>query len=698
MVLCAWLDVPRVLLLAWGRLVRGQRAELSPSPPEVCSAPFMAHGRLACAALAAVSIAFWASPARAIDLVNLDNTPLKLDVTETSIWAQHFQARPGEHEYDQGYASWLNRLNVAVSWWRFTVGVRLDSSLYANTPVNQPHCPSFWPCLSANDLASYSYIQSDDTTRYRNAIYPAKLWASYNAPGLEITAGDAYVQFGRGLVLSMRKIDELGLDTTVRGGKLQWQSDPFAFTFVAGFANPSRVDEATGRALFLPSAPPVTMGETPPVLLPGTTNAKPLFGSDRLIGFDVQAGRGLPVTLATHAVRFTRCSPVSYVAYDPATHNTDVAGEVYDGLWSTPFGSCNDADVQEWLSSLSTTYGPLLNANEIDMVGQSIEIPSLGGHGKLYLEAAGQRSSHDSYLTNAASTNANPNGNAIYGSLSVDAGPVTNTLEVKSFRNFYAVPGAVDVTRAIEFGNVVYSIPPTTETITQDSELGFFSACVNGGRLRSNVRLSSDFLLYGAVGYYRSQTETLTATCNYAGKTLPGPGTTDAAAITNVWDGLAGFEWFFDDRASHFFASTGVRDDTTGLGEAFYHELHAEYAFTKHLANTPYSLEFTGRHRFRYEYGFNSDNAGFFQPWHEGESYVALKVSPKYIFSQGFEYTSLNGQPPVYFNGSIRYNFRSDSSVVLFVGEQRGGLHCVSGVCRVFPAFEGARMELTVRF
>ena len=77
---------------------------------------------------------------------------------------------------------------------------------------------------------------------------------------------------------------------------------------------------------------------------------------------------------------------------------------------------------------------------------------------------------------------------------------------------------------------------------------------------------------------------------------------------------------------------------------------------------------------------------------------MALKVSPKYIFSQGFEYTSLNGQPPVYFNGSVRYNFRSDSSVVLFVGEQRGGLRCVSGVCRVFPAFEGARMELTMRF
>ena len=34
----------------------------------------------------------------------------------------------------------------------------------------------------------------------------------------------------------------------------------------------------------------------------------------------------------------------------------------------------------------------------------------------------------------------------------------------------------------------------------------------------------------------------------------------------------------------------------------------------------------------------------------------------------------------------------------LFVGQQRGGLRCVSGICRLFPAFSGARIELTLRF
>lgn len=665
----------------------------------------MSKARLAPVVLAAVAGLSWARSARAIDLTDVDNHPIKLDVTETTIVAQHFEARGNEDPNFQGYFAWLNRLNVQLSWWRFTAGLRLDSALYGNRPEDQPVCGTqtwFLPCLPADrgTPAQRLNLETQETNQYRNSIYPAKLWLSYNSPGLEVTAGDAYVQFGRGLILSMRKIDELGLDTTVRGGKIAWQADPFAVTVVAGFANPSRVDEATGRALFLSESVPPPLPPTPPPqpAAPGTTTGQPVFGSDRLVGAAIQAGRGSPVTFSTHAVRFSRCSPVHY----------DMNGNPYDGPFDAPFGSCDANDVQNWLTSLTKGYGPMLSANEVSMVGQSMEIPSLWGHGNLYLEGAVQNRYHQPYMTGDAAQNwpANADGNALYGSLSIDAGPVTNTFEFKSFRNFYPMVAAVNVSNAIEFGNVVYSIPPTTEAITQDSELGFFGACVNGGRLRSNVRANKNLIVYGAGAYYHSQTETLFGTCDAEGHTIPSPGTTVAAADTYVWDGLAGIELFFDDHLSHLFASTGGRNDTTGEGVTWYREFHAEYAFTKHLTG-PYSLEITGRHRLRTEVLQNLQAANGMAcvgtncsgpPWHEGSNYVALKVSPKYVFSQGFEYTSLFGQPSAYFNGSVRYNFRSDSSVVLFVGQQRGGLRCVSGVCRVFPAFEGARMEVTVRF
>src|SRR5439155_13910045 len=110
-------------------------------------------------------------------------------------------------------------------------------------------------------------------------------------------------------------------------------------------------------------------------------------------------------------------------------------------------------------------------------------------------------------------------GTALYGSASADFGPVTETLEIKSYRNFYTVAGAVDVTRVSAFNNIVYSTPPTAELITQDSEFGFFNACVDGGRLRTDVRTSEALLLYGTAAYFHSKSEVSGGTCDRDGHT-----------------------------------------------------------------------------------------------------------------------------------------------------------------------------------
>jgi hypothetical protein len=616
--------------------------------------------RVAAGALVPAAIA-WGGDARAVDLTGGDR-PLRLDVTETSIVAQHFDAREGENIADQGYGAWLNRLNLALAYGRFTVGTRLDSSVYWLRPVDR----------SDIDAATTQLLLRDEVSRYRNGIYPAKIWATYSAPGLEITAGDAYVQFGRGLILSMRKIDELGVDTTLRGAKIAWQSDPFAATLVAGLANPSRVDEATGRALFLP--------------LPSAGDARgpqPLFGSDRIIGAEIQAGRGLPITLTTHAVRLTRCAPYRY----------DEQGRVIDGTFDAPIGSCAENDTSTWLSTVPRGTGPIISASAVEMVGQGIEVPSLWGHGKLYVEGAIQRRHHGE--PNEPLTD----GNALYGAFSTAFGPVTNTLEIKSYRNFYPLAGAVNVSRASAFNNVQYSTPPTAELITQDSMFGFFNACVDGGRLRTDVRTSEALLLYGTAAYFHTKSEVSGGGCDKFGHTvatgvLGGPD----AVQTYVQDGVLGVEWRFDDDQSHLFASGGVRNDTYSSGDVFYREGHVEYAFTKHLSG-PFSLEMQGRHRIRREDGQNQkggDPSG--EAWREGENYAALKWAPKWVFTQGFEYTTLVGLPTYYWNGSLLYRITADSNVRLFVGQQRGGLRCVSGVCKLFPAFEGARAEVTVRF
>ena len=613
-------------------------------------------------------------PARAlaVDVGTVDAKPVQLDVTETTIVAQHFDARtpagqsaPGPTTIeDSGWGEWINRINAALRWQRWTAGVRLDSAVYWRRPADNTSYATQYPTYS-------SILKQDNESRYRDSIYPAKVWLTYASPGLEVTAGDSYAQFGRGLTLSMRKVDELGIDTTVRGAKVKLERDPFALTVVAGFANPSRVDEATGRSLFVTSN--LAAGDL----------RQPVFGSDRLVGLDLQAGRGLPVTLSSHFVRFTRCAPYQYSG---ANVDTDLG----TNPGSVTFGTCNTTDTDTWLSSLNDTPRGL-KAHDITMAGQSLEVPSLGGHGKLYIEAAVQQRESD-----LPGQTKNLNGNALYASLTFDAGITNTTLEVKSNRNFYTVAASVGQPGP-EFAIVAYSFLPPAESFNMlDAEgTGDFNACVEGGRLREDVSATKNLLLYGQGVVAYSQTEQPNGACDQSGHTIasvPNPQVEDT-----VYDGVGGFEAYFDGKLSHVFGSVGARDDTREDSVFQYREHHVEYSVAKYLGG-PWSLEIQGRHRHRKEQGFNLDTTASANWWYEGENYVALRMAPKWVFTQGFEYTTMVGQPLLYFNGAVLYKFTSSSNVRLFVGEQRGAFRCASGICRFFPAFEGARAELTLRF
>lgn len=600
--------------------------------------------------------------AGAVDLPNVAGDPVKLDVTETTIVGQRFAARDGEREEDQGYFAWLNRLNLVLGWRKWTFGARVDSSVYALRPIDR-----------AGSAGPSPTVIADNATRYRDAVYPAKLWLTYRDRGLELTAGDSYVQFGRGLVLSMRKVDELGIDTTLFGGKVTFQRDPIAVTLIAGLANPARVDEPTARALFPSQMTSRIDGQAP---IP----AQPVFGSDRIVGAQIQAGRGLPVQASTHAVRLTKCAPYRY----------SPDGTIVEDPFDAPIGTCQEEDQATWLGSLPN-IGPVLRSRETINAGQSIEVPSFWGHGSFYIEAAVQRRAGD------RPTDGNTQGNAVYGSLVTSGGPITNTLEMKSYRNFFPLAGAVNVSRASAFANVAYSAPPTIESIISDTMFNFFNSCVTGARDRFDYRFTPTFLAYGTFGYYVTQGEIVGGGCDRFGRSVA----VRADETTNyVTDASAGIEWRFDDDKSIAFANLGGRHDVKGTGDPYYREGAIQYSVTKYVSG-PYSIELAGRHRLRVQERENIRDAttGFDgEPWWQGEHQNALKVAPKWVLSQGFEYTTFVGLPTYYVNGSVLYRFTSESNVRVFVGQQRGGLRCVSGICRIFPAFSGARVELTLRF
>jgi hypothetical protein len=585
-----------------------------------------------------------------------------------------------------GWGNWINRVDSALRWDSWSAGLRLDSAVYWRRPIGNPGLAALASYVGGADAT----VAQDNESRFKNSIYPAKLWATYARPGLEVTAGDAYVQFGRGLTLSVRKIDELGIDTTVRGGKVQVVADPFSVTAVAGFGNPSRVDEATGRSLWVTSdlatIPPPP--GSPPTVRPKPDQAAAVFGSDRIVGLDLQAGRGLPVTLSTHVVRFSRCAPYHFDGNVPATNFAADPATV-------TFGTCDTVDTDTWLGTLNLVPRGL-RAHDITMAGQSFEIPNLWGHGKLYVEGAVQQ--REGEIAGPLGQIASHNGNALYAALSFDTGIASTTLELKSYRNFYTVAASVGP-QAPELSLVAYTFLPPAESFNMlDAEgTGDFNACVEGGRLREDVNISHDLLVYGQGVYAYSLTEQPSGQCDEFGHARPPLGIPVAQIQDNAWDGVAGFEYSFDDKLSHAFASAGVRDDTREDSVVQYREHHVEYSVAKYLGG-PWSLEVQGRHRHRKEYSFNLDVQQDAQWWYEGENYVALRMAPKWVFSQGFEYTTLTGQPLLYFNGAVLYKFTSSSNIRVFVGEQRGAFRCANGICRFFPPFEGARAELTLRF
>lgn len=622
---------------------------------------------LSCAALSLIFSAY-SRDARAVDLPKIWGKPLTLDLTDVTILTQRFDARTTEGELpgDNGFGFWINRLNAKLDWWRLEAGVRLDSSIWWRQPNEQ-----------ASDPGQQANLLTQDSYRFPNTIYPAKLWLTYNHGGVEVTLGDSYVQFARGLVLSMRKIDDLGIDSTVRGAKATITKGPFAVTAVAGYANPSRVDEATAQTLFLQRVP--TSDQTSPAY--DSRAPHPVFGSDRIVAGEIQAGRGLPVVLATSAARITRCAPYDFQS-----------GKIVDnGPISSEIGTCNPDSTAAWISSLDKA-DPTRTATEIDQAAQSIEFPKIGKFGNLFGTVATQRRVFDDPSRNGPTSQ----GTALYASYSGTFGPVTNTIEFKSYRNFQPVSAAVNSTRVSAFTNVAYSTPPTTEAITQDNLNGSFNACVDGGRYRADVRVTKHLITYfQAVYAYTKSEQSAGITCDKDGNFVGAAAQAKSKNEDYVWDGVGGFQFDWDDARSYLYSQAEVRHDILGDGTTYFHEAGFTYTLSKYLGRyfgKPVSVEVTGRHRNR---GFGEGSSG---QWHEGENYVALKIAPKWVLSQGFEYTTRPGYPTDYFNGGILYKITSDSNIKLFVGQQRGGLKCVNGVCRVFPAFEGARLEVTLRF
>ncbi len=679
--------------------------------------------------------------ARAVDVGDVGGKPLVIDVTNTSIFNYRFNNRnDADNKFstkvDDNYGEWLDRLNIQASYWQFRLGVRVDAATYIGG-INEKKINAIVADQTNLDTdarrnsARNQYFQ-ELNTRFRQTYYPSKLWVGWSRPGIDITVGDFYVQLGRGLVFSVRKVDELAIDTTVRGIKVQgdYKIGPVTLrgTLFGGQMNPLRVDEQSGRRLngfgsplffgFPTALPSYTYDYNSdtgkPYLV--TDLPRPNYIEDAVVGGRVEANTKWVNVAFNAAALLRRSLSLDYQrclsAQKDRTDNPD--GSVTKGACAAQFPAFSNSDA-------SRIHDQIVN------IGGSVHVPAIAKKLDLYVEVAGQLQSKGQVKTvdplgNPTTTEADLRGLAVYANASLTLGPVSASAEFKHYRSFYPLTPNLDITTpgfsGPEFSLITYSLPPTVEPIFVEPIAGAApNLCIDGGRVRVDYRFNRDTSVYAWAGHYWSWSELSpnNSQCD-----------TSTANKTTTWDAAVGIDLAFEGGRTFIKPFIGARTtDGAGVGEVsiyktdvFYREGYIRYDIAKNIKG-PFTLHFLGFHRYRYE------PTVFEHSWVEGENYTSLEWSPHLAATFGYEYQTKEGcragvnatltKPAVpqqdlchYFNGGITWRSNAGGkrtplkmlfdTVTLFVGQRRGALRCISGVCRQFPPFEGAKLELVSRF
>lgn len=128
---------------------------------------------------------------------------LSLDVTNTTGYTYYFDNDPDTYSdkdravqleglHDDKFHQFFNKLDVSLSYGQFRAGARLDPHLFANSPFEQ-HCAD--PKKPEPSWCNQAPI------RYNNQFSAERLYLTVTRPAFDLTLGDFYVSFGKGLIV-----------------------------------------------------------------------------------------------------------------------------------------------------------------------------------------------------------------------------------------------------------------------------------------------------------------------------------------------------------------------------------------------------------------------------------------------------------------------------------------------------------------
>jgi len=593
--------------------------------------------------------------------------PISVEVTDASSTYYNFDNRDTRRGQvasaaNDHYGVFYNRFNVQASTTGAVASLRFDNAWFFTSRSPDDIASKIGALeTTPTEEARQQFFRQKATeagielsNRFINWAYPAKYSLRLGGPSLELTLGDSYAQLGRGFVLSLRKQDELASDNTVRGIRLGARTKlggaSVRVTLIGGSLNPLRIDEVSGR--YLGVSEDVTRGYL------NVTEAL------------------MPRAVSTDFVQSGPCRELGTCGYAP---DSVVAGQLELSVPAAIFGT--QFSVLSRQSALTSDTSR--TARTITTVSQSLEVPKLLQHGSLYAEFALQKLATEN-------SKAPDLGHALYLTASWVTQKLSVILEGRNIRRLFPLSANVSNSRAREFSTLQYNAPPTTEELWNDTQFGNFSLCTTGARLKAEYYTTRNQSVFGWFGHHRSYSESVVNDHCEVGKRNE----------NQVYTAAVGGELRRKQQRARLRGEWGARFDDAGRSlssahgetKSFYRELYLRYQVTEPIAG-PFTLELTGFHRRRRE-----TVGGPADTWYEGEHVTALEWGEQLALGVGAEYTTRPDVPHHYFNASVVYRPAPLLTVGFFIGQRRGAQRCVGGVCRIYPAFEGARLDATLRY
>ncbi len=537
---------------------------------------------------------------------------------------QNYNGAPAsDRHYDDDFLALQQRFDLALN----AESVRLEARLDGFQPLFFQDGVSLSQSCGEED-ADLCYL----TNNYRLE----RIALRWNHDAWSVVAGDDYAVLGRGIALSFRKFDLLGVDNALRGGRVTWDGERGYARVVGGVANPQNLDPT--NLAFIEEPTDVVIGAE--------------------AGF--RLGEFNDVELGVHATRVWFDDDAGAVSRD---RSVDVAG------WHMAAPALVDGQL--------ALYAEIdaLRRSATDFRGDDRDYGrAVYGSAQLQLERVTLLAEWVDYRNYLVATSTAPlEAWRIYSSLP--------TMELDGLQRLRAIGnrrgGSVKLDYAFLPGPWSFSVNGLVYGLNEENKDPWDGVFVTHGwlglRRRSDTSAGTDFAAEGGAETEGEEGSRV----GWSLETLVG-----YRRETFLHDPVGmPAEGDLDRQVLH-----GEIDVTVATGKHSF-ELRVDHRFDRELRAIDYADYMQGGVAFTYTWGVKLAVSSGVR-WNDEKAFVLdARAARDYNFLGGAMYPSVE----------VKWNFTTNNFVSVFAGSTPGGRLCSGGVCRDVQAFEGVLAQLVLR-